>query len=152
MSSIWKWVSHRSRLNEVLGEQKGGRIEGMRTGFTSQNMTGPFPSVTRNSFRIVFFCDRPYFSCCNVAVFYKSVQPYVLLSQLFHSCVLCALVFCSHRFPGVKVQLPDVLQGFTDNMVGNVHLLTFLPFMRSFFPHTTICKHCGADDSESWQL
>lgn len=45
-----EFLSHRSRLNEVLGEQRGGGTEGTRTNFTLQNMTGPFLSVTRKSF------------------------------------------------------------------------------------------------------
>lgn len=58
----------------------------MRTGFTSQNMTGPFPSVTRNSFRLVFrflgFCDRPYFSCCSISHSMCESYDLAALSQL----------------------------------------------------------------------
>ncbi len=127
MSSIWKWVSHRSRLNEVLGEQKGGRMEGMRTGFTSQNMTGPFPSV---SYRIVFFVTGLIFHVVMLQYFtnlFKRMLWELCSRSSFTAVSYAPWFFCSHRFPGVKVQLPDVLQGFTDNMVGNVHLIDLPP-------------------------
>lgn len=96
VSTIWKGVSHRSRLNEVLGEQKGGGTEGMRISF-SQNMTGPFASVTINCFRCsLFACFATSLISHIVAVLYRYVQVYVfeLRSRSFFTAVSYAPWFC----------------------------------------------------------
>lgn len=136
-----EFLSHRSRLNEVLGEQRGGGTEGTRTNFTSQNMTGPFLSVTRKSFWFnACFTPNLIFSNCSNSQICPIVC--VRLLQVFHSCVLCSLFLHCHRFPEVKVQWPDMLQGCTDNMAENVHLVYLFPihtFLLSFM-QTVRCR------------
>jgi len=83
-------------------------------------MTGPFSSVSINSFRssLLVLPQALFLILYIYRRITRSVQVYVfkLRSRSFFTAVLCSLLLRSHRFPGVKVQLQDVLQGFTDNI------------------------------------
>lgn len=125
----------------------------MRTSFTSQNMTGPFASVTRNSFR----CSLLVLPQTLFLILYILLQYYTDLFKYMYLCyALTAFSQLCHMLPGfaqsqvsrVKAQLPDVQQGFTDNIARNVHLIylsplyTFLLFSQHYMQTLQCRRQC----------